>query len=127
MGVHITPVGPRRQLPEKPRRSSCPILTSVGLTAGLDPELSLRIVDNFVPESPGYYRDRAPEFVLPIHRGYITTTTDRELPRALQRGFKERLAPVYEGEIEGGHLPMLEHPQRLRASIVDFQAGVGEG
>ncbi len=95
-----------------------------GLTAGLDPETSQRIVDDFVPESQGYYRDRAPEFVLPIHRGYITTTTDRELPRALQRGFKERLASVYEGEIEGGHLPMLEHPQRLRASIVDFQASV---
>ncbi|WP_166786516.1 alpha/beta fold hydrolase [Cryobacterium sp. TMT2-15-1] len=95
-----------------------------GIASGLDANLSKRLVNDFTPESQAYYRDRTPMFDMPHHRGYVTTTNDREISPALQEGFATRLAPDFKKRIDGGHLPMLEHPEELRKYIVEFHASV---
>ena len=95
-----------------------------GLASGLDADLSQRLVNDFTRESQSYYRDRTPMFDMPHHRGYVTTTNDQEIPLALQEGFAARLAPDFEERIDGGHLPMLEHPEALRKCIAKFHASV---
>lgn len=95
-----------------------------GLAAGVTEELCNRLIVDFDPESQAYYRNRAPEYPLPGRRGYLSTTRDRELSPALQHSFAARLAPDYQAQIDGGHLPMLEHPGELRAGIAEFHASV---
>lgn len=95
-----------------------------GVAAGVPDEVRRRIIADFDPESQAYYRNRAPEFELPEHRGYLTTAEDREIPPARQRRFAARLTPDYEARLATGHLPMLERPAELRAGIAEFQANV---
>lgn len=90
------------------------------LAHGLDERTSDRLVADFTPESQGYYRDRTGAQPWGGRRGYVTTTGDRELPRALQRRFAARLGAPWQRELATGHLPMLEGPGALAASIASF-------
>lgn len=90
------------------------------LAYGIDERTADRLVADFTPESPGLYRDRTTHRSWPGRRGYLRTTRDRELPVALQRRSARRLGPTWEDSLDTGHLPMLEDPKGLAASIARF-------
>jgi pimeloyl-ACP methyl ester carboxylesterase len=48
------------------------------------------------------------------------TAADRELPPRLQRRFAARLDAPWRRELATGHLPMLENPGALAATILSF-------
>ena len=89
-----------------------------------------RLVSDFVPESQRYYRDPAPEWLPPGHRGYVCTTRDDQLPEKLQRSFAARLGIERPEELATAHLPMLEDPEALVGRIEAFvgsEPGAGRG
>ena len=98
--------------------------------AGLPEPVVDRIVRDFVPESQRYYRDPAPEAVMPAHRAYVCTTGEDDRSEAMQRSFARRLGVESPEELATGHLPMLEDPDALAGKIVSFvdsvaRAGAG--
>ena len=92
-----------------------------GVASGVDEATTLRLVDDFAPESQRYYRDGVTNPQWPARRGYVTTTSDRELSASLQEQFAANLAPTFERRIGSGHLPMLERPDELRTALTDFE------
>lgn len=91
-----------------------------GLAHGLDNQVTERIIADFSPESPGYYRDRSGRGEWDGWHGYVHTASDRELPLALQRRCAERLGASWRDELDTGHLPMIEAPQALAGLITQF-------
>jgi len=91
-----------------------------GIAGGLDARTADRVVADFVPESPGLYRDDTSVATLTAPRGYVITTRDRELPPRLQRTFARRLDAPWQDELTAGHLPMIEDPRALAGSITRF-------
>ena len=91
-----------------------------GLTHGLDNQTTDRIVADFVPESPGLYRDKVAHRSWSGRRGYVLTTQDRQLPIALQRRCAQRLGAAWRDDLDTGHLPMVAAAQALTGSIVRF-------
>lgn len=102
--------------PEKALRTS--------LAAGVDEAIAERLVEGFDPESRSYFTSRARTAVEAPVRGYVTTADDRELPLAWQHRYLRRLDAGFTRHLPGGHLPMLQHPDALRAAVVDFLAEV---
>lgn len=92
-----------------------------GVASGVDEATTQRLVDDFTPESQRYYRDAVTNPRWPARRGYVTTTSDRELTAPLQEQFVSNLAPTFERRIDSGHLPMLERPDDLRTALTDFE------
>lgn len=90
------------------------------LTHGLDDHVTDRLIADFNPEPQGYYRERIGEQSWKGMRGYAATTNDRELPAALQRQFAANLGVGWQHELSTGHLPMLENPEALTATITTF-------
>lgn len=100
--------------PEKAIRS--------GLCAGLDENVTARIVAEFEPESRYLYRDTVSPRTFPAHSGYVVTTADPELPEALQHKHATELGPGFRRELPTGHLPMLRDPASLTKIIQEFTA-----
>ncbi|MFI7664482.1 alpha/beta fold hydrolase [Nocardia sp. NPDC049526] len=93
-----------------------------GQCAGLDEEITARIVAEFEPESSRLYRDNVPARTFPTHSGYVVTTADRQLPEALQHKHATELGPGFRRELPTGHLPMLQDPAALAKTIQKFTA-----
>ncbi|MDT0327327.1 alpha/beta fold hydrolase [Nocardiopsis lambiniae] len=91
-----------------------------GLAHGLDDQVIDRIIADFTPESPGYYRDRVGRGAWDGRRGYVRTTGDRELSPALQRRCAQRLGADWHHDLDTGHLPMIEEPRAVAGSITRF-------
>ena len=90
------------------------------LAHGLDEPTTGRLIADFTPEPQAYYRDRTGPHQWGVRRGYVLTTADRELPPALQRRFAARLGDPWRHAVPTGHLPMLEDPAALAASVASF-------
>lgn len=90
------------------------------LASGIDERTAGRLVTEFIPEAPGLYRDRTAHRSWSGQRGYIHTTQDRQVPMAQQRRCAQRLGGAWEDSLDTGHLPMLEDPKGLAASIARF-------
>lgn len=90
------------------------------LAQGVDEPTVERLVADFTPEPQGYYRDRIGPSSWDGPRGYITTTTDRELPPALQRRYTGQLGATWRRDLATGHLPMLTDPDGLAGVIAEF-------
>lgn len=93
------------------------------LTAGLDEQQVRRILEEFDPESQALYRDRVGARRVPRLRGYVETTNDRELSRALQQRFASNLNAKWVRTVSTGHLPMLEDPAATAAILTGFLEG----
>lgn len=91
-----------------------------GLGHGLADQVTNRIITDFQPEPPGYYRDRIGDGVSTPWRGYVHTTADRELVPALQRRFAGRLGGGWHHDLDTGHLPMLDKPQAVAGLTARF-------
>ena len=100
--------------PEKALRES--------LAAGVDPALTQRLIEDFVPESRAYFTSRVGPTSAVGACGYLVTIDDRELPRSVQEGYARRLGCGVTGELPGGHLPMLHSPDALADRIAAFLA-----
>ncbi|GAA1562084.1 hypothetical protein GCM10009789_14100 [Kribbella sancticallisti] len=94
-----------------------------GLAAGLEESLVERIVREFKPESAELYRDTVAPRTFPAHRGYLTTTADKEFPPALQQTYAKNLDPTWTHSLPTGHLPMLSTPADLSLAIKQFVEG----
>ena len=90
------------------------------LTHGLDESLVEKLISDFEAEPLGFSRDSVGQQKWGGPKGYAVTKNDRELPASLQRTFGERLGATWYGEVETGHLPMLEDPQAVADNIVRF-------
>lgn len=88
--------------------------------AGLPDQVVDTLVAGFVPESQRYYRDPAPEEIVPTRGGYVCTTRDHGLPVELQHSFAHRLGVDRPYELATGHLPMLEQPAVLSDLVEAF-------
>lgn len=91
-----------------------------GLASGLDDRVTDRIIADFTPESPGYYRDRTGHGPWASWCGYVHATADRELPLALQRRSAGRLGAAWKDDLNTGHLPMIEDPSAVARLIIRF-------
>lgn len=91
-----------------------------GLAHGLDDQITDRIIADFTPESPGLYRDRTTHGAWSGWRGYVRTTSDRELPLALQQRCVQRLGAAWHEDLDTGHLPMIEQPHAVAGLIARF-------
>ncbi|SDD31622.1 alpha/beta fold hydrolase [Auraticoccus monumenti] len=105
--------------PEKALRTS--------LAAGVDEATAQRLVEDFAPESRRYFTSRVSTPLQAPVLGYVTTADDRQLPLAWQHRYLRRLEPGFTRHLPGGHLPMLEHPDRLREAVTAFLDLVAEG
>jgi pimeloyl-ACP methyl ester carboxylesterase len=92
------------------------------LAAGLAGATADRIVADFSPESARLYLDPAGPRVLPQHRGYLSTSRDRELSPSVQQASADRLDATWTRTLATGHLPMLEDPAAVSAAVRDFLA-----
>jgi len=90
------------------------------LAYGVDDRTADRLVTEFVPEAPGLYRDRTSHRSWSGPRAYVRTARDRQLPMAQQRRSAQRLGGAGEDRLDTGHLPMLEDPKGLAATIARF-------
>lgn len=90
------------------------------LAHGVEEQTTDRLIADFTPESQGFYRDRIGRQPWNGRRGSVTTTSDRELPLALQRRFAVNLGANWHRELATGHLPMLENPEALAGIITSF-------
>ena len=90
------------------------------LAAGLEPSVADRLVNEFEPDSGQVFRTQINRTDLPVHRGYVTTSNDPEMPTKLQQRFIEALDPAWTTTIDTGHLPMLEDPSGLAAAVLDY-------
>ncbi|WP_418058867.1 alpha/beta fold hydrolase [Pimelobacter simplex] len=96
-----------------------------GLGAGLPEATVDRLVAAFTPESRALFVTPAP----PVPegwsglRGYVRTTSDRDVPTALQDRSAEALGATFVRELATGHLPMLSDPAGLRAAVTGFTGG----
>lgn len=90
------------------------------LGPGLDRATIDRLLDDFTPESQAVFREHLGAYTLPARRGYIETTSDKELPGQLQARFREQLQPTWTTELDTGHLPMIENPTAFRAVVDAF-------
>lgn len=93
-----------------------------GLDGGLDPAIVDRLVAAFSPESQRLFRDRVGTPIFPRRRGYVVTTEDQQLPRALQRRFAEGLGRPWMAELATGHVPMLQDPAGFADLVSRFLA-----
>ncbi|QCX28800.1 alpha/beta fold hydrolase [Nocardioides jishulii] len=93
-----------------------------GLGDGLDEEPLDRVVSEFTPESRQLYLDRVAGHRWTGRTGYVVTSQDRELPRALQQRFAQQLGGDWCEELATGHLPMLQQPHETAAAIRRFVA-----
>ena len=91
-----------------------------GVAHGLGDPVVERIVADFTPESPALYRDRVGDRSWIGWSGYVSTADDRELPHTLQARFAHELGAGWSGDLPTGHLPMLEDPRAVAATIVRF-------
>ncbi|MGC4939401.1 alpha/beta fold hydrolase [Kribbella sp. DT2] len=94
-----------------------------GVAGRVDQETADRIVADFIPESPGLYRNKPQGRAVPERRGYLSTSQDAELPITLQRRFALNLGTPCNESLATGHLPMLEAPEALAQQIESFLAG----
>lgn len=92
------------------------------LAHGLDEQTTHRLIADFVPESLGLYRDKTDHHSWNVRRGYVFTERDRGLPIARQRQLAQRLGGGWIDRLDTGHLPMIENPPALAASITEFLA-----
>jgi len=90
------------------------------LAHGIEERAVARLLADFTPEPQGFYRDRTGPQPWAGRRGYVLTAADRELPPRLQRRFAARLDAPWRRELATGHLPMLENPGALAATILSF-------
>lgn len=90
------------------------------LASGLDGEIVDRLIDDFTPEPQAYFRDHLSQGTWSAPRGYVMSTTDMELPPALQKRFAANLGGEWTQELTTGHLPMLEDPAGLATAITAF-------
>ncbi|WP_225753104.1 alpha/beta fold hydrolase [Actinotalea sp. Marseille-Q4924] len=93
-----------------------------GLAAGLDRTATERLLTDLTAESARLYRDGTTRAPLPVRRGYVRTSRDRELPTPLQERFAERLDASWCADLDTGHLPMLERPDATADTIRRFLA-----
>jgi len=91
-----------------------------GLCAGLDEAMTADVIARFAPESQHLFRDAPQSATTVFVRGYIQTALDKEIPPVLQERFAERLDVGFRAAVETGHLPMLEAPSELAATIGEF-------
>ncbi len=94
-----------------------------GLGAGLPAETVDRLVADFRPEARGLFVTPPPAGEAPERAGYVHTTEDRDMPRALQHSYAEALGAGFRRELATAHLPMLADPAGLTAAIADFTGG----
>lgn len=83
-------------------------------------EVARRLVQDFDPDSRSLFLERLDYQTTARRRGYITTTADEEIAPQLQERFASTLGPDWSGEINSGHLPMVESPEELTTKIVEF-------
>jgi len=91
-----------------------------GLGAGLPVDVVQALVEDYLPESPALFLDRAGTPVLPAVRRYLLTTQDREVPPALQRRSAATLQAQHLTEVAAGHLPMLEAPAAVVTEVLQL-------
>jgi pimeloyl-ACP methyl ester carboxylesterase len=88
-----------------------------GLANGLPEVTADRIIADFDPESVRLYRDATSACGLPVVRGYLHTTEDREIPSAVQRASAETLWATWTEDLSTGHLPMLQDPLAMSRAV----------
>ncbi|WP_250031152.1 alpha/beta fold hydrolase [Paractinoplanes maris] len=93
-----------------------------GLADRLDEQTTERLLADFTTEPTGLYRSRTPGQSWAGRRGYLFTDRDREVPVAVQRRSARQLGAQWVGNLDTGHLPMLEDPRALAGSITGFLA-----
>lgn len=90
------------------------------LAKGLDTDVADQVVARFAPESKRLFRAGVPQLPESVHRGYLFTTEDAEVPSKMQRQFAARLGATHSVELPTGHLPMLEDPVAFSRVVLDF-------
>ncbi len=86
----------------------------------LTPEMTLKIVSEFTPESKVLYTTKI-IFKLPdTERIYIKLTNDKSMPNDLQDKMARNLDATKVEIIDSGHLPMLSKSNELSGIIKDF-------
>lgn len=85
------------------------------LCNGLDEAQTARVVDQRVPEAPGYLLDPVPTAEIPsdvaVH--YVRLTEDRTITDGARAEMSARLPAAQVHDLSSGHLPMLSHPEEL--------------
>lgn len=111
MPIIVTLAG--TQPPESAIRSS--------LASDLQGEVVDKLVRSYQPETKGLYYGKTATTSLPdIPYSYIRTTSDKELPSAIQDAIIKRLPHAATHDIASGHLPMLSHAAEVAAIAGEF-------
>ncbi len=93
----------------------------------LTKEQTLKIVNEFTPESKALYLTRI-HFNLPdINRLYIKLENDKTMPATFQDKMAINLNAEKIMTIDSGHLPMLSKSKQLASILSDFLHEIGQG
>jgi hypothetical protein len=88
-----------------------------GLAGGLPGTVADRLVADFTPEAVRLYLDVTSARELPVARGYLMTTEDRQVSSAVQRRSAQTLDAGWTEQLPTGHLPMLADPAGVARAV----------
>lgn len=92
----------------------------------LTSEQTLKIVDEFTPETKALYTTKI-NFDLPdFKRLYIKLTNDKSMPNDLQDRMAKNLNANKIAAIDSGHLPMMSKTKELALILSDFANDIGK-